>query len=205
MISLNRLVLMAIALAQLGCSVQGFVGGVPTPRATAPLVTSYLRERRSNTELSASSRRREIFGKLRKAFLAGGVASVFKGSEPALAEDATPSPVTGRVVVLEIGNVGGEEGKTGTVKIQLHPEWAPIGTKRFEKLTEENFWDGCRYVTVVAIMNEAIVGGVLKGVSLIRFIEEFSVFFLGLLHSLESMAILKSSPNGGLRIYQTTQ
>ena len=151
MISLNRLVFVAIALAQLGFSVRGFVGGLHTSRVAAPLVTSYLHEPRSDTELSASSRRREIFGKLKKAFLAGGVASVFKGSEPAVAEDATPTPVTGRVVVVEIGNVGGEEGKTGTVKIQLHPEWAPIGTKRFEKLTEENFWDGCRYVTGAVI------------------------------------------------------
>ena len=144
MISIHRLLLVAISLARFHGSVHGFV---VAPTARAPLVTSTIHHHnhgRSDTELAASSKRRDLFGNLKKVFFAGGAMSFFKSSEPALAEDATPSPVTGKVVVMEIGNVGGEEGKTGTIKIQLHPEWAPIGTKRFEQLTEANFWDGCR-------------------------------------------------------------
>ena len=155
MISLNRLVLVALLLAHLGCFIGSVNAFVAMPKSQVPGVTPSIQhhhhyaEPRSETELSASSRRREIFGKLKKVFFASGVASVFQSNEPAFAEDATPSPITGRVVQLEIGNVGGVEGKTGSIKIQLHPEWAPKGVQRFEQLTEEKFWDGCRYATMV--------------------------------------------------------
>lgn len=143
MICLNRLVLVAMCLTQLSInSVNAFV--VPTNKAPVVTATTHHAEPTSETELSASSQRREVFGKLKKVLFASGFATAFKSRAPAFAEDATPSPATGRVVVMEIGNVGGEEGKTGKVKIQLHPEWAPRGVQRFEELTETSFWDGCR-------------------------------------------------------------
>ena len=31
----------------------------------------------------------------------------------------------------------------------IHVEWAPNGVKRFEELTSESFWDGCRFFRVL--------------------------------------------------------
>jgi hypothetical protein len=143
MIALHRLVLVAL-LSSISTGADAFV--VPTYHSSG-ISPSILHRTgsnsRSSTELHAS-KRREVFGKLKRVLFAGSIATAFKSREPAFAEDATPSPVTGKVVVMEIGNVDGEEGKTGTVKIQLHPEWAPKGVQRFEQLTEAKFWDGCR-------------------------------------------------------------
>lgn len=155
MISLNRLVLVCLCVAQLSCllkSVAAFVPSHPAaPAVVVPTLTTHhhAEPHFSSTELGATSnRRREVFGKLKKVFFAGGLVEAIRG-QPALAEEATPSPPTGRVVQLQIGNVDGEEGKTGTIKIQLHPEWAPRGVARFEELTEKSFWDGCRIFRVI--------------------------------------------------------
>ena len=66
-----------------------------------------------------------MFGLFQKAALAtAGVATIAK-AQPANAE-------AGRIVELTINNVDGEEGKTGSIKIQLQPDWAPRGVARFE-------------------------------------------------------------------------
>jgi len=58
--------------------------------------------------------------------------------------------VTGRKVMFSVTNLNGEEGKKGTFVILTRPEWAPIGVKRFEKLTEINFWTGVRFFRVIS-------------------------------------------------------
>ena len=63
---------------------------------------------------------------------------------PAQAEDGA-----GKIVEMTIANLDGVEGSTGTIKIQLEPNWAPIGVKRFEDLTSSSFWDGCRFFRVL--------------------------------------------------------
>ena len=119
MISFNRAALICLIVAQISCflsNANAFV--VPTGVSRAPSSTTLAKESESSsTELASSTRRRDIFGKLKKAVLAGSIVTAFR-REPALA-DESPSPVTGRVVKMEIGNVDGEEGATGTVKIQL--------------------------------------------------------------------------------------
>ena len=133
MISISRLLLVCLSATQLSLllldGANAFV--VPSHRASpsARIIAAASQKPDSATELAAFSRRREVFSNLRKAVFAGGIASVFS-SKPVFAEETSPS--TGRIVTFEIANVGGEEGKTGTVKIQMRPEWAPLGVKRFE-------------------------------------------------------------------------
>jgi hypothetical protein len=96
-------------------------------------VTSSLpRTTYSSTALQAvrGSRRRDFFDAAKRVFLgAGAVAALGKETTPpAFAEDST----AGKIVALQVANIDGEPGKTGTLRIQLRPEWAPRGVARFE-------------------------------------------------------------------------
>jgi peptidyl-prolyl cis-trans isomerase A (cyclophilin A) len=41
------------------------------------------------------------------------------------------------------------ETSTGDVLIEVHPEWAPRGAKRFRELVEAGFYDDCRFFRVL--------------------------------------------------------
>lgn len=86
--------------------------------------------RRRTTHLAASERR-EVFGLARK--VVGVVtASLFTFSKTAKAIVNDNESVNGRIITFTVNNLGGEEGKTGTFKIQTAPTWAPKGVARFE-------------------------------------------------------------------------
>jgi len=55
----------------------------------------------------------------------------------------------GRLIEFTIANLDGEEGRTGTITIQTHPEWAPVGVERFHELVETGFWENCKVFRVV--------------------------------------------------------
>lgn len=134
MISINKLLLVCLSATQLSFLLGGtdaFVVPSSQPSQAIKIIASAHHHPESGTELAAFSRRREVFSNLRKAVFAGGVASIFR-KEPAFAEETSAAASTGRIVTFEIGNVDGDEGKTGTVKIQMRPEWAPRGVARFE-------------------------------------------------------------------------
>jgi len=42
-----------------------------------------------------------------------------------------------------------EGGTSGTIVIQTHPEWAPLGVEHFHKLMEESYYSGSRFFRVV--------------------------------------------------------
>lgn len=69
--------------------------------------------------------------------------------EVAKAATAEGGGEEGRLIEFEISNLDGEMGKTGTFTVKTHPEWAPIGVKHFEELTEAGFWPGCKFFRVV--------------------------------------------------------
>ena len=94
----------------------------------------------TTTELAAwdtGGKRREIFGWIKKAAVAGLAFNTASSLPNAVvAEDAA-----GRVVTFNVNNLNGEEGKTGTFKIQVINEWAPRGAARFE-VRSESMSDG---------------------------------------------------------------
>jgi len=69
--------------------------------------------------------------------------SLLAATTPANAETA------GRKVELIVSNLGGVEGDTGRIVIETRPEWSPNGVNQFEKLTEVNFFEGCRIFRVL--------------------------------------------------------
>ena len=122
--SFKRVAYLCLLVAQFGCLLNNninYASAFVAPDARVSTRSNRVGQGSgsSSTELGAiiGSRRREVFGNLKKAVFAGGLVGAFR-RDAALAEES-PSPVTGRVVEFVIGNVGGEPGATGTVKIQL--------------------------------------------------------------------------------------
>jgi hypothetical protein len=71
---------------------------------------------------------------------AGGVASIVGGRPiPVFAEDTDGSSLSsGNVVEIRVANLEGQPDSTGTIKIQLRPDWAPRGVARFE-VSSQNY------------------------------------------------------------------
>lgn len=134
-----------LLLALVLCSCDGTIEAFTPTGTSKHEISSY----RTSTTLAAldssaqdkRSRRREVFGWVRRLALVGVGSSL----QPAYAvsEDTVP----GRMVELEVSNL--EEGQTGRIKIQLEPSWAPRGVKRFEDLMTVNFFDDCRIFRVL--------------------------------------------------------
>ena len=97
------------------------------PSSTLPLSP---RTAESSTTALSAIRRRAAFSWLKKAVLTGvGISTASKlEQKAALAADEEG----GKIVTLTVDNLDGEAGKTGTIKIQLQPSWAPRGVERFE-------------------------------------------------------------------------
>lgn len=86
---------------------------------------------RSSTSLDAASRR-GVLSRIKGAVVGVATFGAFRQRPSVALAEEVPETTSGRIVELQIANLNGEEGKTGTVKIQLRPEWAPRGVKRFE-------------------------------------------------------------------------
>jgi hypothetical protein len=128
-----------------------FQNGAPDNVPTA-LQNTINKENESDNNESAiingnirERKRREVVGSwLRKALVVGfgysTVSTTGKSSATAAVDDA----VNGRIVSFQVQNLNGIDGKTGNIKIQLAPAWAPRGVARFEVRSTKKYTDQCK-------------------------------------------------------------
>eukprot|EP00555_Chaetoceros_dichaeta_P007564 CAMPEP_0198254390 /NCGR_PEP_ID=MMETSP1447-20131203/4699_1 /TAXON_ID=420782 /ORGANISM="Chaetoceros dichaeta, Strain CCMP1751" /LENGTH=230 /DNA_ID=CAMNT_0043940419 /DNA_START=32 /DNA_END=721 /DNA_ORIENTATION=+ len=55
----------------------------------------------------------------------------------------------GRLITFHVSNLEGSPGSEGTFSIRTRPSWSPKGAQRFEDLTEQSFWNGCRFFRAI--------------------------------------------------------
>ena len=90
---------------------------------------SVLRQHTALLAREEPSRRRDFLNAIKRVFIGAGGTVVSAGIPGAFAEDTAP---VGKMVEIEVANLDGEQDKTGNIRIQLRPEWAPRGVARFE-------------------------------------------------------------------------
>jgi cyclophilin family peptidyl-prolyl cis-trans isomerase len=73
------------------------------------------------------------------------ISAPFIGTAAFAADDEAST--AGRLIEFEVENLDG--GGSGKFVVKTRPDWAPIGVERFETLTANSFWDGCRVFRVL--------------------------------------------------------
>lgn len=107
-------------------------------------------ESRKAANAKNQEERRGFFSKVRKFAGSATALIVSSNSAPKLPVFADDTTAAGNVVEIQIGNLdGGDAATTGTIKIQMKPEWAPRGVQRFEELVTSGFYNDCRFFRVL--------------------------------------------------------
>ena len=78
-----------------------------------------------------------------KVAAAGVISLLF---ESAFAADVPTTTIAPFQVEIEVAL---EETTTGKIVVEVHPEWAPLATKRFEELLEDDFFTGSKFFRVL--------------------------------------------------------
>jgi len=107
-------------------------------------INTSLQEQQNNDQ-----ERRGFFSTVKK-FLGASALVAVGGSKPlpAFAEETDTSP-SGNIIEIKVNNIGVDSDKSGTIKIQMKPEWAPRGVARFEELVTNGFYNDCRFFRVL--------------------------------------------------------
>ena len=50
---------------------------------------------------------------------------------------------------MDLGNLDGDSGKTGSFVLEIHPKWAPLGAKRFKAMLDSGFFNDVRFFRVI--------------------------------------------------------
>lgn len=124
------------------------LGGVVPPPVSAFVQQPQLKKHTSSSLITLeawnASPRRQVFSWFKKAFFVGAASTALSKEVRAEEEDLGGGPI----VELQVDNLDGEPS-SGTVRIQLVPDWAPKGVDRFTELTKLGFWDDCRVFRVL--------------------------------------------------------
>ena len=141
---MTRLVASSLLLASCLVGTEAFVpshGITSTAAAVRPQPTLnalFSSDDDQTGESDADLSRRDVGSRI--AVLASAFATTFTSTD-AFAEEE------GRLIKFEVENLDG--GSSGTFTVRTRPDWAPRGVERFEALTENKFWDGCRVFRVL--------------------------------------------------------
>mmetsp|Transcript_84921 Transcript_84921/g.147292 ORF Transcript_84921/g.147292 Transcript_84921/m.147292 type:complete len:299 (-) Transcript_84921:77-973(-) len=68
-------------------------------------------------------------------------------ADEGFAQPGTPKPADSYKVALTVGNLN--DASSGTIVIQVHPDWAPIGAQRFKSLVDAKFYDKNKFFRVI--------------------------------------------------------
>ena len=69
-------------------------------------------------------------------------------------------------VRMELGNLDGVSGLTGSFVLEIHPKWAPLGAHRFKEMLDSDFFNDIRFFRVIhGFMAQVVKGGTCNNVS----------------------------------------
>lgn len=134
------LMVMALVMVRTATRIDAFSANPALSKCSRLPSTSLLLQQQDNND----QERRGFFSSVKRMFGASVLVSGFGQSLPALAEDTSTA---GNIVEIQVENLDG--GSSGTIKIQLKPDWAPRGVARFEELVSGGFYDDCRFFRVL--------------------------------------------------------
>jgi len=100
----------------------------------------------NNSNKNNQEERRGFFSKVRRLIGSTILVSSSGKALPVFAED-TDTTKAGNIIEMKVNNLDG--GSSGTIKIQMKPDWAPRGVARFEELVSNGFYNDCRFFRVL--------------------------------------------------------